>query len=211
MSTMTSPRRWTRKALFIAVLAVAVLMFLRADVARTQTASVKVAAANMEKIFDQIQEKKDFLDKMSKDFNDLKTEQQNRANAVKELQTQRDLFKPETPQYIDADNKLLQASLEFDNWSRFQSAKFDRARKREYITLYDKITKAVGAVAKSKGIDIVIADVQTKLPDPQQLDQMTEAQLLQGLSLRNVLYRADTADISPAVIAQMDADYKAGK
>jgi Skp family chaperone for outer membrane proteins len=196
------------------VVVLALMWTFNANVARTQTTtSAKIAVVNADRIFDEIQEKKDFVAKMNNDYTAFQTEQKARAQHLKDQQSARDMLKPDSQQYADADQKLYDMSLEFEFYVQTTTAKIQRQRKKQIIVLFDKITAAVGDVAKSKGLDIVIADVRPVVPssDSQAFDQMPENTLLGVLAQRNVLYSSANVDISTAVIAKMDADYKGGK
>jgi Skp family chaperone for outer membrane proteins len=183
-----------------------------ANLTHAQTAVAKIGVANPSKIFSEIQETKDFVAKMKSDVDTFKAEQNSRAQKLKDIQTQLDMFKQDSPQFVEADKKLLDMSIEFEIYARSYQTTIERRRKDQIIKLYKKITAAVAKVATQKGLDFVAADVQPDLPtDQTQLDQVNENTLNGLLAQRDVLYCAESIDISMAVIVLMDTDYGEGK
>src|SRR3954470_11870497 len=73
----------------------------------------KVAIANPAKIFNEIQETKDLKAKMEGDRKNLETQEQTKRQELKDLQAQRDTLKPDSPQYAQLNQKLLEASISF--------------------------------------------------------------------------------------------------
>ena len=74
--------------------------------------------------------------------------------------------------------------------------------------LFDKIVAATTAVAQQKGLDLVLADQRPDLPE--NLGQISVDQLRAILNGRNVLFSSEKVDVTQAVIAELDAKYKAG-
>ena len=78
-------------------------------------------------------------------------------------------------------------------------------RSREFLALYEAASAAVAQVAQDRGIDIVI--VTSELPDMAQLARAESQQIAAILQNRKVLYSKDSADITQAVLARMNADF----
>src|SRR5439155_2790077 len=116
------------------------------------------------------QETKDLKAKMEGDRKTLETQEMSKRQELKDLQAQRDTLKPDSPQYGQLNQKLLEASISFETWGRIQQAEIQRQQKQQMKTLFDKITTATSEVATQRGIDIVIAEQRPEFPDS--LDQM---------------------------------------
>jgi len=75
--------------------------------------------------------------------------------------------------------------------------------------MYDKITAAVGEYATSNQIDLVLSDHQPPLSDAE-LEKIPTDQIGVVMDRRRIIYASKYADISDAIIASLDAKYKAG-
>ena len=75
--------------------------------------------------------------------------------------------------------------------------------------LYDKISAAVGDVARAKNLSVVVATEAT--PIPQDLDSLTVAGLRGILNAQHLIYAknpAEMPDISDEVIALLNQEYR---
>ncbi|HMB96059.1 MAG TPA: OmpH family outer membrane protein [Tepidisphaeraceae bacterium] len=169
----------------------------------------KIAVANPAKIFNEIQETKDLQAKLADDLKTLQATDHEKSTKVKDMQANRDTLKPDSPQYNDINKQLMQATVEYEVWSRLQQADVQRQQKLQIKNLFEKITAATGDIAKQRGIDLVIAENKPEFPD--NIDQINADNLRMLISQRNILYDSGTLDISNEVIAAMDAKYKSGK
>jgi Skp family chaperone for outer membrane proteins len=184
-------------------------MMIAAAPARAQTGNVKIAIANPAKIFNDIQETKDLKAKMESERKTLEATELEKRQKLKDLQTQRDTLKPDSPQYGELNKQLVQASIDFEVWGRIQQAEIQRMQKQQMKSLFDRITAGVAQVATQRQLDLVIAEQRPEFPD--NLDQLNVDQLRALINQRNVLFSSPVVDISSEVIAAMDAAYKAGK
>ncbi|WP_428939093.1 OmpH family outer membrane protein [Fontivita pretiosa] len=197
-----------RRLTTILCLAVLTLMLLTPP-ATAQTPAAKVAIANPARIFNEIQETKDLKAKMESDRKTLEATELEKRTQLRDLTAQRDALKPDSQAYAELNQRLLQASIEFEVWGRMQQAEVQRRQKQQMVALFNKITAAVAKVATQQGIDLVIAEQRPEIPD--NLDPVDINVLRNLINQRNVLFNSPAVDLSDKVIAAMDADYKAGK
>jgi Skp family chaperone for outer membrane proteins len=205
-----------RKSLLIgalALLAVALLLPMGRSVqaqGQAQSApaggtSVRIATANVGRIFNDIKERTEVKNKFDAEVSNLASIEKQKKQKVSDLQAARDLLKPNSPEWDEANRQLLNAAIEFRAWGELSQADLDRKRKQQTKGLYDKIIAAIGEVAQQRGIDIVIATQNTDLPE--NLDEISVKQLQATLLQRDVLYSAPKVDVSADVIAIMDARF----
>lgn len=185
-----------------------IVLALNGALASRALADVKIATVNIGQVFHDMQETKDLQAKMESDQKALQQQDQEKKQHIKDLQAARDALKPDAPQYADADKQLIQAGTEYEIWGRIQTSVLQREQKQDIVRLYNKITTAIGEIATQKGLDLVLAEQKTDIPD--NLDQFTPDQLRGLLSQRNVLFSSPTVDITSDVTTAMDAKYKAG-
>jgi outer membrane protein len=171
-------------------------------------AQSKIGVVNTARIFNEMQETKDLQAKLQQDRDRLADEERQKRGHLQALRESRDQLKPESPQFQERNQELLKASVEFEVWGRMMQANVQRQQKQQISRLFDKIEDAVQEVARSKGLDLVIAQQAVELPPD--LEQINVEQLKAIINQRNVLYAADGLDISNEVITRLDAKYKGG-
>jgi len=168
----------------------------------------KIGIVNPARVFGEMQETKDLKAKLESDRQNLEKEVNARQQKVKDLQAARDLLKPDSPQYQDADQKFMSEAIQYDTWQKITQAQLQGQQKQQMKTLFDKIVSATTEVATAQSIDLVFADQRPEMPD--NLTQISVEQLRAMLNGRNILYSGNNVDLSAAVIAALDAKYKAG-
>lgn len=184
-------------------------LLLAGSQAAAQTSIAKVAIANPARIFNDIQETRDLKAKMENDRKTLEATDLEKRTKIRDLQTQRDALRPDSPQYNEINRQLLQAGIDYETWRKITELDIQRQQKLQMKSLFDKITASVTEVATQKGIDLVIAEQH---PDfPENIDQLSVDQVRLLINQRNVLFNTALVDISSDVIAAMDTKYKSGR
>ena len=171
-------------------------------------AQQNIGIVNPGRVFQEMQETKDLKAKLEIDRKNLEGEVAARQQKVKDLQAARDLLKQDSPQYQQADQAFMSEAIQFDTWSKITQATLQGQQKQQLKTLFDKIVATTQEVAQQKGFDLVLADQRPEMPD--NLQQITVEQLRAMLNGRNILYSGEKVDLNNAVIASLDAKYKAG-
>ena len=166
----------------------------------------KIGVVNPARVFAEMQETKDLKAKLENDRQTLQKEVDTRQQKVKDLQAARDLLKPDSPQYREADDKFMKEAIDYDTWQKITQARLQGDQKQQMKTLFDKIVASTTKVAQAQSLDLVIADQR---PEETNLNQMTVEQLRNNLNGRNILYITPSVDLNNAVIADLDATYKA--
>lgn len=184
-------------------------MLVTTPSAQAQTVVNKIAIVDAVRVFNQIQKTKDLRKQMETEGNALETERVARQTEIRDLQQRRDLLNPDAPEYARLNKDIVDKTITFKAWVEVQQLELGRRQKMKIKEIYDNIMESVQKVAEAKGIDIVFAQQNPELPD--NLEQVNVDQLRILLGQRNVLFAKQTADISEAVITQMDQDYKSGK
>jgi Skp family chaperone for outer membrane proteins len=186
-------------------LAAPVALLLLAAPALAQS---KVAVVNPTKILNGLAETKNINNALSTEQGAFTAEGQKKQQAIKDLEAQRDQVKPESPQYVKLTQDLNNERAKLQVWA--QTSMQDRQRRfiQTAKELNEKISAAIAEVAQKKGFDLVMADQRPEVP-PDQLEKMQAQQILAVMFGRNIMYAADSTDITQEVIATLDAKYKA--
>jgi Skp family chaperone for outer membrane proteins len=170
--------------------------------------ATRVAVVNPARAFQEMQETKDLKAALENQRKQLEGEVNGRQQKVKDLQAARDLLKPDSTQYQEADKNFMQEAIQFDTWSKITQAQLQGQQKQQMKVLFDTIVAATSQVAQQKNIDLVIADHRPDLPE--NLAAINVEQLRAILNGRNVLFSSSKVDISIAVIASLYSLYNAG-
>lgn len=168
----------------------------------------KVAVANVVKIFNDIQRTKDLRSTADAEAKALENERINRAAKINDIKQRRDTLNPSAPDYNKLNQELVEKSIELRSWIEIQKLEMDRKQKQQIKDLFDLITAAIAKVATQNLIDIVVSDQKPELPE--NLDTVNVDQVRLALIQRSLLFAADPVDITSAVIATMDSEYKGG-
>jgi Skp family chaperone for outer membrane proteins len=169
----------------------------------------RIGTVSPAKAFVEMQETKDLRQQLEQQTSQLQNEAKQRQQKVRDLQAARDLLKPDSPQYAQAEQTFMQEAIQFDTWTKITQAQLQGQQKQQMKQLFDKIVAATGEVAQQQNLDLVLADHRPELPE--NLGMINTDQLRQLLNQRNVMYVNDKGgvDITPAVVANLDAKYKA--
>lgn len=138
----------------------------------------------------------------------IQTEGQSKNDQLQKLRADMDLLAPGSSARQAKEKELRAALVEAQVWQQVSQAEEQATRSREFLALYEAANQAVAAVAKDRGVDIVLTAGQ--LPDLAQLARADAQQIAAILQNRKVLYNAQSADITQSVLARMNADFDAG-
>ena len=170
-------------------------------------AGSSVATINVNRVFNEMQETKDMITRLQNDFRSLQQQMQDKDAKAKELKSARDLTKPNTSQWEEANKAYTEAVLTGRVFTDMSRQELDRRQKVQTKQLYDEIVAAATELAKQRNIDFVIAE--RRLPPNEVVEKMTPDDLGQYLAKREILYTSSKADLTSDVIALLDSKFKA--
>jgi Skp family chaperone for outer membrane proteins len=196
-----------RRIVVLAVTATALAVALSAGQARAQAQPVRIAVVNTAKVFNEMQEFKDLSQKLEAERRDLQAQAKQRETDIQQLEQERDVFRPDSPQYQEAQQKYLGKAIELRTWGEMTQADQQRRYKLEMRRLFDKLQTAAADLARERGIGLVLTQ---RRPDID-LEKVNMEQLKSAIMQTDVLYVAPEADITNDLIAQLDARYKQGQ
>lgn len=171
----------------------------------------KIATANMQRILTEIKEFKDLETKLKTRFEEVKRQQETLQGRARELQGQRDQFKPGSPEYDRANADLIKLAVEGQVSGQVAQQELIREQKRQLRGLSEKIMNQAKTVAQAKQIAIVISQVVPPEVSDENWEKLTPEQAGQLLSQRNLLYVAPELDITNDIITALDAAYASGR
>ena len=203
---MTSIRR------FLPIVTAGVALAIGAASANAQDATAKIAVCNPARVFGDMQETKDLKQSLENQRKQIEGEVAQRQQKVKDLQAARDLLKPDSAQYQQADQAFMQEAIQFDTWSKITQAQLQGQQKTQMKNLFEKIEAATKEVADTKKLDLVLVEQKIDLPsDPNTMEQINVDQLRNLINQRSVMFSNGKFDITNDVLAAVDAKYKTHK
>jgi Skp family chaperone for outer membrane proteins len=194
---------WT---ILVAALFAATLVAAQAP-ARADDVVLKIAICNPLKIATQLQEYKDMVEKVKADSTNLEAQLEQRKEKIKSMGDELKLLLPDSPQYAEKNNDLIQYQIETEVWTKMQQIDQTRKQKTNTKALFDKIQATIAQIAKDRGFTLVLADHSADIPD--NLDDITPEQLNNLLIERTVLFEDSRLDITQDVVIALDKAYTA--
>src|SRR4051794_30149372 len=156
--------------------------------------AVRVAVANVPRIFLELQETKDLEERFKQERNRLASEEAPMVNQLKDMDAEGRNYRPGSPQFEDWRQRFTKAKVNYKAWVEVAKADNEWRRKKMTRELYDKIYGAVGDYAAANQIDLVLADHQPTMTD-KDLEQIPPENLPTILNQRRVIYTSKAADI----------------
>jgi len=108
-------------------------------------------------------------------------------------------LKPGTADYVKQYQVMLELRSKLQNQQEMLKQQRMAEDKKWFESLYQETLKATEAVAKEKGLDLVLERTETKFPTP------SEEVLGSAISTTKVLYGGGCPDVTAEVTARVDA------
>ena len=169
----------------------------------TPKGSAKVAVCNVFTVFQNYQKAKDSLDRLEQRKKVIEAEVANRLKKAQEISDslKSGLIKKGSKTYEEQLSQMLRIQLEAQAWEKLQT----QLAMREHARLTDEMDKDISAVvsrvAAEKGIEVVLT--------PDATADTAEADILQKINRRTILYWSDRVDITDVVLDRLNNAYKA--
>jgi Skp family chaperone for outer membrane proteins len=171
----------------------------------------KIRTVNPGKVFNDMQETADLKQKIQAEGKTLQDQQKAIEGDLQEAQKRRDLFKPDSQDYANANAELLKKAINYRAWQEITKNNLATEQKAQMIRLFGKIEAATAEVAKEQGIDLVIVEQKTEMPDANTLGQLNVDQVRALINQRNTMFNNNKLDITDLVLKKVNENYKAGK
>lgn len=186
------------KRLFLMSLAAALL----APAALAQEANTRVGVCNPARVFERMDERRAIQERINGRRVQIQAEAERRQGEIRQLEQQRQNLRPDTPQFNQLTQEILEKSVQYNVWGQLQQAELARTEREHLRRLFDKIQQATGEIASSRGMSLVLSENR-----PEITEEMNPDQVRAVLGTRNVLYVSEQADLTEAVIALVNRRY----
>lgn len=189
----------------LAVVAVAA-MSLTNSVAQTSAAKVgptSVAVCNIMEIFTKYTRATDLMKELEKKQQGIQAENDKRTKELDAATTELASYTPGKPEYLRVQEKIKRLAIERQVWLRMQENSLLEEHLNLTKDMYNEVRKAVEAVAKYNGVDIVLQI------EPNEFDVRNATEMVNLISRRKVVYSADRLDLTPSVLQYLNMAYRA--
>jgi Skp family chaperone for outer membrane proteins len=171
-------------------------------------APVRVAVVNTVRVFNDLQETRALTAELQAEGKRLADQEKEMVGRIKSFEEQRGNLRADSPQYDQLEEQWTKAVMEHEVWAKSVKARVERNRKRQVRVIYEKIYAAIAEISQQDGYDLVLSDYRPQLTD-KDMAGLSFDQLGAFMNQRRVLYASQKVDISQAVLARVDAAYKA--
>lgn len=186
------------------VAALAAVGFLLGSLNAQQGAATpltRVAVCDVSAVFAHYERARKESTKMEERRQAVEAQKKARTAKIDTLKTEYDSFAPDSPEAEKAFGVFQKESVELQAWLQFQDNLVTRTHASLTRSMYEDVNKAVAAVAKARGIDLVLH----REGDPPRTQ--TTAQILQIMRERKVLYNSAAIDLTDSVVKYLNESY----
>lgn len=198
----------------VAILGLVATIFAAASFTNTAQADTspaapsKVAVVNLKLVYTSMQETKATQDRLKGLNDELQTMQTSHKDELNAIQAKMgNSVKADSTAHDDMMADFDKKSLQFAMDEKAMQVRMVREQNHQLKQAFDEISAAVSDIAKKKGLDLVLVNSSTDLP-PNGGDIANSETLANLIFNRSILYVSDKVDISPDVIASLDASFK---
>lgn len=163
-----------------------------------------VAVVNIERAFDQLNEKVAVESDIRSRGEQLGQEEQQRRQAIRQLREDLDVLNEGTTAYRQKEEELSRAAIELQTWTQFQQQRLAREHVLQTERLYRQMMDAIAELAGDEGYDAVLfreGEINFQAEQPQEL--------VAQIQMRKVLYASDDIDITDQLIQRLNNAYEA--
>ena len=165
----------------------------------------RIGVVDFGRLLDNYEKMKDREKEITDRQNSLRQEAQKRSEAIRQLDVKLAMHTPGSKAHNDTENEITTKRAEFDTWMKIKAREvLDRQRGAIREVYYD-IERASAAFAKANGLNFVMKTdrIELTVPSVRELDMR--------VTLKKILYRADSVDITDRVLASLNATYRRDK
>ncbi len=186
-------------------LSAVVLSHSLAQPAAAPAAPTRVAVCDVVEIFNNYQRAKDLTAKLNERRKAIQAENDDRGKKIDDKQEEMKALKKGSKEYEARFNELQRMVLEREAWLKFQETLAVREHHRLTVEMYEEIQKMIGALAKERGVQIVL------FRDPENITSQNTAELLRQIGMRKVLYSDGSVDMTEDTLRRLNEAYRASQ
>jgi Skp family chaperone for outer membrane proteins len=161
-----------------------------------------VAVCNVVEILNNCQKAKDLTAELNKERGRIESEVKKRTDAIDNLNKELKLLTIGSEEFEQRFSESQRLVINRAAWLKFEQSKAMRMHQKLTREMYDEVQKAIGVVAKSRGVKLVLHQQRGKLRATSTADMRLE------IAQRKVVFSDDTIDITASVLSSLNAAYR---
>jgi hypothetical protein len=171
----------------------------------------RTASVNLLRVMDKLQERQEAemqVAAMTRQFEGERDARKKRfESATKELAAM-----PDTPERQTKLEGLILEQLEFEQWANACMSQIDLERSLMWRSIYRNLRSESAKLAENEGYDFIVVDDGTDdIPTQRDAKVPQEAQVVEQLSRRRMLYASPANDLTDKLIVRMNNARAAGE
>lgn len=163
---------------------------------------IRAATIDLEKVYAELKQLAQAKIALELKGAEIQKENEKRQATLKQLDADMTIYVIGTPKYEEAQAQLIQETIIYDGWVKFQDIVLDRERSLAFEKAYNDVKEALATISEQDGYDIVFLNDSIK-----PLERGTSVSIQQQISARRILYCRDAIDITDDLIVRMNNDY----
>jgi Skp family chaperone for outer membrane proteins len=192
------------------VAAVAVLYETVGARSGSRQAPTTTATVSLGRVLDGLEQRAGAVMKLTAMADEVKVEKERREGEIKALRDKLAATADEGERLL-VEEELALKSLNYQAWARFKTDQQDVETALLLQELYRSIKLAVAEMAETEGYDLVVVDdSQGELSWTTEARVSREAQVLQQIRGRRLLYATGAVDITDDLVARMNNKFRMG-
>ncbi|MDY7108806.1 MAG: OmpH family outer membrane protein [Planctomycetota bacterium] len=190
-------------ALLLALLAGFVAYQTQAHRASASAPPAVVATVNIERLFQNLDERSAADTRLTALAEELDAETQRRQEEIERLNEELEIYAPGSQQHRELNEQIALKGYQLQAFLDFAMRKLDNEKSKFFRGLYDRIKQAVAATASENGYDVVFVDDSiVDLPR-----SATEEEMKRQISARRMLFATNQIDITDQLVERMNREF----
>ncbi len=168
------------------------------------TAAGQTAVVDVAKVFEEIEERTNWDIRIENMRASIETEARSRSQAMeRRLKESESVTDADARQKMRDEVALMQLRLE--QWGNAKTREVDREEALKWRSIYRNLMRETKRVAEAEGIDIVLVDDSgSEIRTENNAQVPLQAQVIQQITTRRVLFAKNAIDITDQVIIRMN-------
>ena len=200
---MTTSQRFFWTALFVLILAVGFYGLRYTDAQSSALVSGQAGVVDIVRVFNEYEKSEFLTEQLKQEKATLDDEQKQKKEAIEYLVVERDSYKPDSDEYKNKRNELIQDTINLKAWAEFHQELMLDEHKRLTAQLYAEIVVGVERVAEQEGFSLVLYLEGEKLPPSKNIVELRD-----HIRQRKVIHHDHSVDLTQRVVDSLNADFR---
>jgi len=164
--------------------------------------ATKTAVVNVSKVFTEYERSKQANDQLRKHQEQIEAKLKDMRDRIEALQAELANFNPESKDYFERQEKLLNLTVEFDVYKKVRVEETAREMRQMTEEIYAEILATIEELAKEQGYDLVLFQEDIEIKSEKL------AEVRDKIMQRKVLYASSQINLTDTVLNQLNQSFR---